>query len=368
MLGPQGFSEGALSVVGGVIAAGGGRDVDVSGYVILPGIVDLHGDGFERHLAPRRGARGELAAGLAASDAEMAANGITTGTLAQFSSWEGGMRGPDFAEALADALAGYPARTDLHLQLRLETHPPSDYARAEALIARAGIGYVVLNDHLPHRALAAGKRPPRLTGQALKAGRSPEAHLAHLQDLHATGPDVPGALDGLCARLIERGVRIGSHDDPDADTRATMRARGVRIAEFPETPEAAGAAHDAGDAVIMGAPNVVRGGSHDGKVSARDLIALGQVDALVSDYHYPALWQAALALVDGGMAWAKAWHLISAGPAAVMGWDDRGVLAPGKRADLLVLHAASRQIEGVLAQGRVSYLVGRLAAQFLEAR
>jgi hypothetical protein len=106
--------------------------VDLRGYLILPGIVDIHGDGFERHLAPRRGALESLSAGLASLDAELAANGITTAVIAQFWSWEGGMRGPDFAEELVDALSQTRLRADTLIQLRLEIGMIDEFDRVLA--------------------------------------------------------------------------------------------------------------------------------------------------------------------------------------------------------------------------------------------
>lgn len=368
VLTPHGLTRAMLAIEAGRIAsAPAGRAVDLSGCLVLPGIVDLHGDGFERHLAPRRGAMRDLGEGLAALDAELAANGITTAVLAQFFSWEGGMRSPDFAEGLAGALAAARPRllSDMQLQLRLETHLLDDYPRAEALIESAGIGYVVFNDHLPHKALAEGKRPPRLTGQALKSGRSPEAHLALMQGLRDRSAEVPGALAALADRLASRGVKMGSHDDVTPEARADYRAMGVSIAEFPETAEAALDAHAAGDKVILGAPNVVRGGSHSGKVSAAGLVAQGVCDALVSDYHYPAPRQAALALA-GQSGLAGAWALVSARPARLLGLDDRGTLEPGKRADLVVLERETGRVGATISGGRIAYLAGAVAERFLD--
>lgn len=362
VLRPDGWDDGPVAMGGGRISDGGGREVDLPGCLILPGIVDLHGDAFERHLAPRRGAMTDLGAGFAALDAELAAHGITTAVLAQFYSYEGGMRRPDFAERMVDALAA--ARpgllTDMRLQLRFETHMLDDYDRVQALIDRGGIGYVVYNDHLPHDALAAGKKPPRLTGQALKSRRSPEAHLALMQDMHARRDQVPAALAALSQRLLAKGVLLGSHDDATPEIRAGFREMGVRIAEFPETREAAQAAKDAGDPVILGAPNVMRGASHAGNVSAVELILDGVGDALVSDYHYPAPLRAAFALGERGLPLERAWSLLSTGPAAILGLDDRGDLAPGKRADLIVVDAETGRVGATFAAGRLAFATGRI--------
>ena len=369
VLWPEGLGPGDLSLSDGVIAdAPVGRVVDLSGFLILPGIVDLHGDGFERHLAPRRGAMKNLAQGLIATEAELAANGITTATLAQFYSWEGGMRGPEFAERVFAALAQVRTQvaTDLRAQLRLEGAMTEDYAAAEQMVAQHDIGYVVFNDHLPHDALAAGKRPQGLTGQALRIGKNPEKHLEFMQNLHTRMDQVGPALDALSTRLIARGVRLGSHDDHTAEDRQRARARGITIAEFPETLEAAEEARRSGDAVIMGAPNLVRGSSHKGNVSALEMVAMGLVDALASDYHYPSLRRAAFLLADGGVCdLAAAWGLISSGPARILGLADRGALRPGARADLVVLDAGSKRVAATIAGGCVSYLAGDAAMRFL---
>ncbi|MBF9043950.1 alpha-D-ribose 1-methylphosphonate 5-triphosphate diphosphatase [Rhodobacterales bacterium HKCCE4037] len=365
VLRPDGLTGDPIAMAEGTISETAPRDVDASGYLILPGIIDLHGDGFEHHMAPRRGAQTDPDLGLRAVEAELAANGITTAMLAQFWSWEGGMRGPAFAEKLAAAVSAHDAALDLRLQLRFELSLLDDVDRIKDLIARENITYLVLNDHLPHAALAAGKRPPRLTGQALKSGRSPDDHLALLTQLHEQTPAALDALPELTRWLTARGVRIGSHDDATPETRARFRAMGATIAEFPETRAAAEAAKAAGDPVIMGAPNVVRGGSHDGKIAARELIADGLVDALVSDYHYPAPHRAALKLWDVGMALQDAWALISSGPAQIMGWDDRGDLGVGNRADLIFMQAETRRIEGVFCAGRAAYLAGPFAARLI---
>jgi alpha-D-ribose 1-methylphosphonate 5-triphosphate diphosphatase len=366
---PEGLAEGTLALSGGQIAdAPVGREVDLRGYWVLPGIVDIHGDAFEKHLAPRRGAMKDLDQGLVAAEAEIASNGISTSVLAQFFSWEGGMRGPEFAGRV---LAGLDAvrdslMTDLRVQLRFEICMLDAYEAFEALALRHGVEYVVFNDHLPHDELAKGKRPPRLTGQALRIGKNPEKHLADLQAWHAAMDQVPAAVDALAGSLRDKGIAMGSHDDRTEADRARWRARGAHIAEFPETLAAGEAAHAGGDPVILGAPNVVRGGSHKGNVSALEMVAMGYCTALASDYHYPSMRRAAFLLADGGvMDLATAWGLISSGPAGILGLEDRGVLQPGKRADLIVMEPATRRVCATMSQGRFSYLSGEVAARFM---
>ncbi|RBW58905.1 alpha-D-ribose 1-methylphosphonate 5-triphosphate diphosphatase [Ruegeria sp. A3M17] len=369
LLPDQGMTRADLPISEGIVQADrAGRTIDLSGYLVLPGIIDLHGDGFERHIAPRRGAMKQMDEGILSVEAELAANGITTSVLAQFLSWEGGVRGPEFAGQVFDAIASVKDRvvTDLLPQLRFETHMLAEYPSLPERITDWQVPYVVFNDHLPHDRLAEGRKPPRLTGQALKAGRNPDAHFEMLLSMHARRDDVPAALDTLCTALAEQGVRMGSHDDATAQTRADWRARGAQVAEFPETLEAAEAARAAGDHVILGSPNVVRGGSHKGNVSALDLITMGLCDALASDYHYPSPRRAALMLAKSGLLdLAMAWALVSSGPARVLGLQDRGTLAPGQRADMVILEAQSHRVAATLAGGRVSFMSGDIAARFV---
>ncbi|WP_339762726.1 alpha-D-ribose 1-methylphosphonate 5-triphosphate diphosphatase [uncultured Sulfitobacter sp.] len=368
ILGEGGLDQRVLSIADGlVVDVRQQRSVDLSGYMILPGIVDVHGDGFERHLAPRRGAMKTLSEGLVAAEAELAANGITTAVLAQFVSWEGGLRGPEFAKQVFDAMRKTAPGlvTDLRGQLRFETHMLDLYDEIPLRMAEWGLSYIVFNDHLPHERLSEGRVPKRMVAQALKAGRNPDAHLKLMQELHANRDAVPAALDALCSTLAALGIQMGSHDDTTAQGRAAWRKRGVQVAEFPETLEAAEAAAEAGDLVVLGSPNVVRGGSHNGNVSAVDLIAMGVGAALASDYHYPSPRRAAFMLADSGvLPLQDAWRLVSAGPADVLGLADRGDLSLGKRADLVVLDAKTRRVAMTMSGGRVSYMSGDIAMRF----
>lgn len=367
VLRPEGLDLAPLSLAEGrIVAEPQARRVDLRGFRVLPGIIDAHGDAFERHLAPRRGAMRDLGHGLGSAEAELAANGITTAMLAQFWSWEGHLRGPAFALRFLEALAAHRGLgTDMRAQLRVETHMIADYPEIEAAVVDFGIGYLVFNDHLPHAALAAGKRPPRLTGQALKSGRNPEDYFALMQQLHALSDQVPHAVEQLADRLRARGVILGSHDDSTSEGRKAWRARGVCLSEFPETRLAAQEARTGGDGIVLGAPNVMRGGSHSGNVSAQELVEAGLCDALATDYYYPAPRLAARILAER-IGLPAAWSLVSSGPAYLLGMQDRGQLVQGQRADLVVLDD-DWQIGATLAGGRVTYMVGSVAARFMAA-
>ena len=332
--------------------------------LILPGVIDLHGDAFDRHLAARRGAVQNMDRGFWNLDAEFGANGITTAVLAQFYSWEGGMRSPEFARRMMAGL--HAARgdlvTDMRLQLRMEVSMVDDFDDALAMIDAFDIRYVVLNDHLPRERLLAGKTPPRLNGTALKSGRSPEKHLAYMHEMLANQPREEAALQALSRQLKARGVKLGSHDDGTLASRAAYRDMGAEIAEFPETAEVAEDAKAHGEPVIIGAPNVVRGASHNGNANGRDLAVRGLVDALVSDYHYPSLIASVETLSREGLVpFEDAWKMISTNPAHILGLRDRGKIAEGLRADLTILDPGSLRVLGTLSAGKVSFLCGGFA-------
>ncbi|MEO0341867.1 MAG: alpha-D-ribose 1-methylphosphonate 5-triphosphate diphosphatase [Pseudomonadota bacterium] len=335
---------------------------------ILPGIIDLHGDAYDRHVAARRGAVQNMSRGFWNVDAEFGANGITTAMLAQFYSWEGGMRSPEFCRRMMSGLmlARPDLLTDIHLQLRLEVSMVDNFEDALSIVDAFDLRYVVLNDHLPREKLRAGKTPPRLNGTALKSGRSPEKHLAYMYEMLANEPREAIALRRLLQSLDVRGVRVGSHDDHSIEVRAAYRDMGVGISEFPETAEVAEDAHAHGEPVIIGAPNVVRGASHNGNASGRDLAVRGLVNALVSDYHYPSLIAAVETLDREGLVpFEQGWNMISKGPAAVLGLSDRGEIATGQRADFTILDASSGRVVATLVKGRFSFVCGEIAESLI---
>ncbi len=365
----------ALSLAESCIVDGALHPVDMSGYLLLPGIIDLHGDGFERHIFPRPTAPFPIRSGLIGTDREAAANGVTTAFLAQSWSWEGGARSPDQAEALLAEVQAYRdhALVDLRVQLRAETHMVAEVDRLSAAVKRFGVGYVIFNDHLGEGFLMRRREPARFAHWAAKIGLQADDLLARMEAARARAREVPRALCQLAAEFDRLGVVYGSHDDPDAETREFYSMIGARVAEFPTRRRAAAAARAVDDPVLMGAPNVVRGGSQAGNIGAEDLIREGLCDALVSDYHIPALAMAAWGLVDRGvLPFARAWAMISETPAQVLRLSDRGRLVPGMRADLVAVNRETRMVELTISGGRLAYASGvaarRLMAQPQVAR
>jgi len=358
----------SLAIAGGRITKGPLPEVDMAGFYLMPGIIDLHGDAFERHIAPRPSAPFDLVQGLGSADREAAANGVTTAFFAQGWSWEGGPRGPDYAERVMAALDAWRPRalTDIRLQVRAETHLVDAGARLIAAVERHRIGYVVFNNHLGEAVEINARDPQDFAIWARKLGRSAEEHLAAVEAAASRAREVPRHLCTLAEAFDRMGVLYGSHDDPDGETRERFSMIGARIAEFPTARKAAAAAKAMNDPVLMGAPNVVRGGSQAGNIAATDLIAAGLCDALVSDYYYPALVQAVWTLVDRGLvSLPRAWAMISSRPAEILRMPDRGVLDFGRRADVTVVNAATRQVEATISGGRLTYLAGEAGRRFM---
>jgi alpha-D-ribose 1-methylphosphonate 5-triphosphate diphosphatase len=176
-------------------------------------------------------------------------------------------------------------------------------------------------------------------------------------------------MQNLAATARAAGVPLASHDDESPSERAMHRALGCRITEFPLdrlTAEAAGAG---GDCIVMGAPNVMRGGSHAARLDAATAAADGLCAVLTSDYYYPALLQAPFRLASRGvMPLERAWALVSRNPAQAVGLGDRGSLEPGRRADLVLVDDEDPELPVVAATivaGRAMFVDGRRAPGLL---
>lgn len=363
--------EDPVSITDGKLVDTTERELNLHGYLILPGIIDLHGDAFEHHMAPRPSAPFPLQTGLVGTDREAAANGVTTAWMAQSWSWEGGRRGPDYAEAFFAAHATYrpQMQTDLRIQIRCETHTMDYQDRLLAAIREYGIDYVIFNNHLDEAVALAAAKPQEIAVWAAKSGRTAAEHMALVRAAKERDRDVPRYLCDLASAFDRLGVTYGSHDDQDAATRERYSMIGAKICEFPTSMKAAVVARTWGDPILMGAPNVVRGGSQSGSIAAAALIREGACDALVSDYYYPALAQAAFTLADIGLrSLPQAWAMISTRPAQIMGLHDRGTLDIGKRADLTIVNADTHQIEATMAAGRWTHLCGGVAGRISRMR
>jgi alpha-D-ribose 1-methylphosphonate 5-triphosphate diphosphatase len=342
--------------------------IDAGGLLVLPGIVDIHGDAFERQMMPRPGVEVSLDIALIDSDRQVVANGITTVFHGVTWSWEPGLRGTENARGILAAIEALRPRlaADTRFHLRHETFNLEAEAEiSEWLVARR-IHALAFNDHMPSPDSAA-KRPDKITQMVQRSGISHDDFVALVQRLRSRDNEVPHSIARLAELATANGIPLLSHDDASPEQRQWFRAMGCRVSEFPMNAETAQAAAAAGDSIVMGAPNVMRGKSHMGWASATDMIARGLCSVLASDYYYPAQLVAAFRLADIGIApIEKAWPLVSEAPARAVGLHDRGRIARGLRADLVVIDPsvpARPCVIAVVVAGRIVHLTdaGRLA-------
>ena len=355
----------SLAVAEGRITKGPLPEVDMRGYLLLPGLVDLACTSLQRHVAPGQSRRLDPALALDSLDREAAAHGVTTCWLTQGWSWAGGLSDPDMAEAVLSALDTARPRlgTDLRIQLRCETHATDSADRLLAVVRRHGVGYVTFADTLTE-ALEAG--PDGLAAAARQADRQPRAHRAALEAAQDRRHDVPRHLCRMADAFDEIGVVYGSHADPDGETRERFSMIGARIAELPGSRRAAAAARAMSNPVLLAAGELAGPGPAAGP-AVRDLVADGLCDALVSDGCPGALARAAFALADAGLCTLpEAWALVSSGPAGLLRLTDRGRLDHGRRADIVAVNAESRAIEMTISGGVLTYLAQGAACRFAE--
>lgn len=349
---PDEIVEGSLAMEGGAIADLGSRSMlngtahDLEGDYLIPGLLELHTDHLEQHYAPRPRVRWNPQAAVQAHDAQIAASGITTvfDALRLGMDEDANTTSDDMiklAKAIETGNKENRLRADHFIHLRCEVSAPDVMQGWAKFDSNTTVRLASLMDHTPgqrqftkieyYKAYYQGK-----TGisdadfEIFVQKRSERAAL--YADKHRRA---------IADAAAERGIMLASHDDATIDHVAESVDHGVHVAEFPTTVEAAEASHNQGLAVLMGAPNIVRGGSHSGNVAAADLAELGTLDVLSSDYIPFSMIQAVFMMADEASSGerTKPLHetvrLVTANPARAMSMDDRGQLEIGRRADLV---------------------------------
>ena len=351
--------DGLISDVGYDPAAG--ATLNSKDLIVLPGIVDIHGDAFERQMMPRPGVNVSLDLALMDTDRQVIANGITTVFHGVTWSWEPGLRGAENARSMLATMESLRSRlaADTRFHLRYETFNLEAEAEVCDWLQTRRIDVLAFNDHMPPAETAA-KRPDKLGQMVERSGLSREEFLALVDRLRSHGDEVPGSIERIAKQANAAGVPLVSHDDATPERRRWFRNLGCRVSEFPMNIETAQEAATSGDNIVLGAPNVVRGKSHMGWINASDMVSRGLCSILASDYYYPAPLVAAFRLVESGVApLGKAWSLVSETPARAVSLDDRGRIQPGLRADLILVDPKvpnRPRIVAVLVGGRIVYL------------
>ena len=341
---PDRVIDGSLLIEKGCIARiDEGRSAigeDWEGDYLLPGLVELHTDHIESHYKPRPGVTWDARLAAQAHDAQIAASGITTVFDALCVGLDERRLSGRELRALIDAVQDQQAkgllRAEHFTHLRCEVSSPDILAAYEAFEGEGSVRLVSLMDHTPGQRQFQRLDQHRLYFQG-RNGLSDAAYEAFVAKLTAQAARYsdPHRRE-IAARAQARGVALASHDDATAAHVAEAVRDGVSVAAFPTTVEAAEASRRAGMAVLMGAPNIVRGGSHSGNVAAGELAGLGALDILSSDYVPYALLQAAFLLAEfDGYDLPRAVRAVSKTPAEALGLHDRGALLPERRADIV---------------------------------
>lgn len=339
--------DGVILDVGRGASPHAGRDF--RGDYLLPGLVELHTDHLEQHLKPRPKVNWPEASAIVAFDAQIAASGITTvfdciraGADLDYSPMNAEVVG--VVEGIERARERGMLRVDHRLHVRCEVCADDVVVQTGELARRFGIALISLMDHTPGarqftsldawRTYYGGKSGLAVGQLDLLIARKHETFAANYEPHRRA----------LVALARERGIVLASHDDATSAHVQESIADKVAIAEFPTTHEAARLSHAAGIKVMMGAPNVVRGGSHSGNVAAEALAREDVLDILSSDYVPASLLLGAFQLAERipGMDLATAIRKVTLNPAIAAGLDDRGQIAVGKRADLVRVAVVDR--------------------------
>lgn len=353
VLGSDGWEARNLSISGERIgpATAAAKRFDAKGCWVLPGLIDVHGDAFERIVEPRPGVGFNLPDALAEADRQLISNGITTAYHGVTVSWEPGIRSADHAAGLIAAITAQPAHCDMRINIRWEVYAIDAAGRVANWLRDLPGPILSINDHTTAEAkLEAGHRKIRRLAERM--GSSPDEAVEKLRDVLMRSEEVPSAIEQLCLTAREHSCIIFAHDETTPEQRIRGRQHGITVSEFPMSAETAATAINAGEAVILGAPNVLRGGSQNGAISAAETIRDGNADVLASDYWYPSMLLAIFRLIDEGMPPQQAWPLVCGNAARAVGLKDRGRLADGLRADVIVVDPDARRVRAVWVNGK----------------
>lgn len=321
---------------------------NLNGDYLLPGLVELHTDNLEKHLSPRPGVDWPSASAVMSHDAQIIAAGITT-VFDALSIGDVNPKGkrmqqlPGMVDAIAKANAADMTRAEHRLHLRCEVCHPDTLSVFRDLVEQPLVQLVSVMDHSPGQrqfALESKYREYYMGKYHLSSEQMYAFIVEQVANSKTYSDRYRRAIVDIC---LARGLSVASHDDATLAHVEESAGYGMSIAEFPTTLEAAQGCRRLGMSVLMGAPNIVRGGSHSGNIAAATLAEEGLLDILSSDYYPASLLQAAFTLgaqLDAaddstGAGLARAVTTVSLAPARSAGLHDRGEIRVGLRADLI---------------------------------
>jgi alpha-D-ribose 1-methylphosphonate 5-triphosphate diphosphatase len=315
---------------------------DAGGDLVMPGLIELHTDHLEAHYVPRPKVYWNPLAAVISYDGQLATSGITTVLDSVRVGREDDTDETMLIEAIASARDAGLLRSDHFLHLRCEIPMPDVIETLEQLIGRTDLRLMSLMDHTPGQRQFRDEEKLRQYYRGKSGKTDAELDILFAQRLANQEAYAATNLRAVVALARQYAIPLASHDDTTDENVAEAVRDGVSVAEFPTTMEAARGVHRAGIGVLMGAPNVVRGGSHSGNIAAVDLAREGLLDILSSDYIPSSLLMGALQLPTHVPAidLASAIRTVTKAPAEAVGLHDRGEIATGKRADVIRVHVA----------------------------
>jgi alpha-D-ribose 1-methylphosphonate 5-triphosphate diphosphatase len=340
------FADGKVAEIGEGNAPAGGEDA--GGDLIMPGLIELHTDHLEAHYVPRPKVYWNPIAAVVSYDGQLATSGITT-VLDSLRVWrEDGAEDVDgragvLAEAITAARDANLLRADHFLHLRCEIPMPDVVEEARELVGRPDVRLMSLMDHTPGQRQFRDEAKLRVYYRGKGAGMTDaELDVLFERRFRYQKTYAETNLRAIVALAQAHHISLASHDDTTEENVTDAIRDRVAVAEFPTTMEAARGLHQAGIGILMGAPNVVRGGSHSGNIAAVDLAREGLLDILSSDYIPSSLLMGAMQLPQHVPAidLAAAVRTVTKAPAEAVGLHDRGEIAVGKRADVIRVHLA----------------------------
>lgn len=334
------IADGKIVAVDQTTVPAGYTEVCAAGLQLLPGLVDIHGDAFERMIAPRPGISMPMDMALVENDQALLAAGITTFFYSITDSFEPGLRSRATARLLVQTITAPHSglQTDSRIHIRHEQANTADYDELCHWLDSRQVTLLSLNNHLPETLDdPLIQRYANSVRQRIK--QSDEDICALVTSAFAHLDKGLAQTDDLVQRCHQLGIPVASHDDETETDVAKSKERGVAIAEFPAAIPLAQQSREYGAAVLMGAPNLVRGGSHVGYMGVAEAAQAQVLDCLCSDYHYPSLFHAPFLLAQKKlMSFEQSWKCVSQYPAeAAKIGDQKGKIAPGHDADFLLL-------------------------------
>jgi alpha-D-ribose 1-methylphosphonate 5-triphosphate diphosphatase len=332
--------------------------IDVNGAYVMPGIIDLHNDSLEVEINPRPETNLSIDFALANLERRLIFSGVTTEfhAIAFMNRASGRRTSQGAAERsafLAERGAAVGGLIDSQVLHRLDVWSPDSLDLIFESLGRLPVRYVSINDHTPgqgqYRDLDGFKQ--RMAAWAERRGDVADAAAEierRISERASDSETVPAVYQRILTERERLGFAIASHDDDSPEKVEALYELGARITEFPVDVASARKARELGMTIVVGAPNIVRGGSSSGNQSAVELFELGLADVICADYHAPSLLVSAFALADAGVAaLPTAIAALTRNAASAVGLDDRGAIEPGMRADLIVVRRPGRGLPAV---------------------